>query len=178
MTAVWASPQLNPAGVLIHFILGLVAAFNLSARCRSCCKLAENCLHTGRTVCNPFPRKRALPQKHTARFSVPSVAKVFLRTIRSQPRKPGNSEPGQAIDTEMPSSHVTSCPIGSKMLLPELWLDHHRLLHLELSPGVLSHFPLVLRKRRGIFSLGSRLGAAEGLPGAAYPQPQGGPDPR
>lgn len=47
MTAVWASPQLDPAGVLIHFILGLVAAFNLSARRHSCCKLAENGLHTG-----------------------------------------------------------------------------------------------------------------------------------
>lgn len=31
----------------MHFILGLVAAFNLSARRRSCCKLAEICLRTG-----------------------------------------------------------------------------------------------------------------------------------
>lgn len=61
MTAVWASPQLDPAGVLIHFILGLVAAFNLSARRHSCCKLAENCVHAGQTVCNPFQCKRVFP---------------------------------------------------------------------------------------------------------------------
>lgn len=37
------------------FILGLGAAFNLSARLRSCCKLAENRLHTqGLKFCNPF----------------------------------------------------------------------------------------------------------------------------
>lgn len=58
MTAVWASPQLDPAGVLIHFILGLVAALIYQHGARSCCKLAENCLHTGRTVCNPFQCKR------------------------------------------------------------------------------------------------------------------------
>lgn len=66
MTAVWASPQLDPAGVLIHFILGLVAAFNLSARRRSCCKLAENCVHTGQTVSNPSQCKRGflpMPRK-------------------------------------------------------------------------------------------------------------------
>lgn len=39
----------------MYFILGLGAAFNLSARLRSCCKLAENCLHTqGLKFCNPF----------------------------------------------------------------------------------------------------------------------------
>lgn len=37
----------------MHFIPGLVAAFNLSARCRSCCKLAENGLHTGEQL-QPF----------------------------------------------------------------------------------------------------------------------------
>jgi len=73
----------------MYFILGLGAAFNLSARLRSCCKLAENCLHTqGLKFCNPFGATRV-------QAGTESTATTLSGELEERWRQPSAGRGGQ-----------------------------------------------------------------------------------